>query len=48
VVPADRSDEMRHQVTKAGYRVLHKPLKPHRLRAWMAHSMKSQECSSQG
>ncbi|WP_275099612.1 NahK/ErcS family hybrid sensor histidine kinase/response regulator [Sedimenticola hydrogenitrophicus] len=48
VVTADRSDEMRHQVTKAGYRVLHKPLKPHRLRAWMAHSMKSQECNSQG
>lgn len=46
VVTADRSDEMRNQVTREGYRVLHKPLKPHRLRAWMAHSMKAQECSS--
>jgi len=40
VVTADRSDEMRNQVLKAGYRLLNKPLKPHRLRAWMAHSLK--------
>ena len=41
VVTADRSDEMRALVQAAGYRVLNKPLKPHRLRAWMAHSLKS-------
>ncbi|WP_428609872.1 NahK/ErcS family hybrid sensor histidine kinase/response regulator [Sedimenticola sp.] len=46
VVTADRSDAMRSEVSKAGYRVLHKPLKPHRLRAWMAHSLKAKECSS--
>ena len=41
VVTADRSDEMRNRVIQAGYRLLNKPLKPHRLRAWMAHELKS-------
>ncbi len=43
VVTADRSDEMRNQVSRAGFRILHKPLKPHRLRAWMAHSIRAHD-----
>jgi signal transduction histidine kinase len=41
VVTADRSDEVRAQIVAKGYRILNKPLKPHRLRAWMTHSMKT-------
>ncbi len=46
VVTADRSDEMRNRVFEAGYRMLNKPLKPHRLRAWMTHSMKANKCGA--
>ncbi len=41
VVTADHSEKIRRKVVAKGYRLLNKPLKPHRLRAWMTHSIEA-------
>ncbi|MCP3672248.1 MAG: response regulator [Gammaproteobacteria bacterium] len=41
VITADRGDEVRKEVIDFGCGLLNKPLKPHRLRAWMAHSIET-------
>jgi len=41
VVTADHSEKIRQKVVEKGHRLLNKPLQPHRLRAWMTHSIEA-------